>query len=296
MYIQNIFYSITCLMLLLSSCTSDEAQIEQAHLGGCILLSPVSEAPMDLYQESKIIPTDKYPPFTKKLTVYGLTLIGRDDISDDFMREVAKTVKQMFPQGEGIDSNLQEELIRNMYRYNAVIPFYKGTDHEMTRADKEAWDLTRSQNSVCDIIMEGVPGQTTEVVEHILHYVSSIGLHYTFPDEWGVSKTSKIYYAKQTAVQNKYYDVEQYGDIEEDEVRNRVIIQELAYWVIYTAWDLREPYGPKESEFKITNSTDLKTKLPDLYQVYAETIPKVMTVPDRTTLDGFEQQYSSKTN
>ena len=53
---------------------------EKTHLGGCILISPAAEATSDLYQESDIIPTDEYKPFTKKLSVYGITLIGRDDI------------------------------------------------------------------------------------------------------------------------------------------------------------------------------------------------------------------------
>ena len=265
---------------------SETAETVKTHLGGCILAKPAAEAPSDLYQESDIVPTDEYKPFTKKLSVYGITLIGRDDISDNFMRKVAKTIKEMFPQGGDIDSELQKEVLRNIYRYRTVIPLFLGEDHEFAPSDEAAWVITKRQNSICDIIMEGVPGQVNEVVEHILHHVTDVGLHYTFPDEWGISKTSKLYQAMQEAIDKKYYDVRQYGE-EDNEVRNRVLLQEYAYWIIYCSWDLRETYGPKEAEWSIMNSSELKAKLPQSYQLFKSTIPKVMVSPSRSTLEKF---------
>jgi len=279
------------LTLILSTCKSEKTASEttetvKTHLGGCILITQAAEAPSDLYQESDIVPTDEYKPFTKKLSVYGITLIGRNDISDDFMRKVAKTIKEMFPEGEEIDSELQKEVLRNMYRYRTAIPLFLGEDHEFAPSDEAAWNITRSQNSICDIIMEDVPGQINEVVEHILHHVTDVGLHYTFPDEWGISKTSKLYQAMQEAIDKKYYDVRQYGE-EDNEVRNRVLLQEYAYWIIYCSWDLRESYGPKEAEWSIMNSSELKAKLPQSYELFESTIPKVMASPSRSTLEEF---------
>ncbi len=288
---RQVFCAIVSLTLLLGSCKPEKTLSEttesvKTHLGGCILISPAAEAPSDLYQESDIVPTDEYKPFTKKLSVYGITLIGRGDISDDFMRKVAKTIKEMFPQDESIDDVLQKEVLSNMYRYRTVIPLFLGEDYEFSPSDEEAWDLTTSKNSICDIIMEGVPGQVNEVVEHILHHVTDVGLHYTFPDEWGISKTSKLYQAMQEAIDKKYYDVSQYGE-EDDEERNRVLLQEYAYWIIYCSWDLRETYGPKEAEWSIMNSSELKAKLPQSYQLFESTIPKVMVSPSRSMLEKF---------
>jgi len=294
--------AILCLALVLGSCSSGKNESEKTesaeaapeitetaktHLGGCILISPAAEAPADLYQESDIIPTEEYKPFTKKLSVYGITLIGRDDISDDFMRKVAKTIKEIFPQNETIDSELQKEVLRNLYRYRTVIPLFKGHDYEFTPLEKAAWDVTTSKNSICDIIMEGVPGQVNEVVEHILHFVTDVGLHYTFPDEWGISKTSKIYIAMQEAIDKGHYNIEQYNDEVDDEERTRVLIQEYAYWVIFTAWDLFEPYGPQAEWTGINNPDDLKEKLPLAYELFEQTIPKVMASPSRSTLEEF---------
>ena len=68
------------------------------HLGRCILLEPNRQAPGDLYQVGNVVATDEIAPFSKKLLVNGLTLAARDDISDEFMTLVAKTIAGIFPQ------------------------------------------------------------------------------------------------------------------------------------------------------------------------------------------------------
>lgn len=265
-----------------------ELTTKQTHLGGCILVSPAIEAPADPYLESDIVPTEEYKPFTKKLLVYGITLIGRDDISDAFMKKVAKTIKAMFPRSGSTDAKLQEEVLKNLYRYKAVIPLFKGHEHEFTPADKKLWEVTTSRNSICDIIMEGVPGQVNEVVEHILHYVTDIGLHYAMPADWGISKTSKVYWIMQEAIDKKYYDIKQYNE-EPEEEKDRIQIQEYAYWIIYCGWDLRETFGPKQAEFSIMSSAELKDKLPGSYRLVSETIPKIMAAPGQAMLEDFFQ-------
>jgi len=288
-----VFCAILCLVLVLGACgpgkdEPDKAEPAKTHVGGCILATPSAEVPTDLYQETDIIPTEEYKPFTKKLSVYGITLIGRDDITDDFMRRVAKTIKEIFPQNEAIDADLQKEVLRNLYRYRTVIPLFRDEEFEFPSEDQEAWDLLTSQNSICDIIMEGVPGQVNEVIEHILHWVTDVGLHYTFTAEWGISKTSKIYNAMQEAIDLGHYNIEQYNeeDVDEEE-RTRVLIQEYAYWVIFTAWDLYEPYGPEAEWTGIKNPSDMMEKLPLSYELFEQTIPKIMAPPSRSTLEEF---------
>ena len=91
----------------------------------------------------------------------------------------------------------------------------------------------------------------------------------------------------QEAIDLDYYAIEQYSDIDEPGVRNRVILQEYAYWIIYTAWDLREAYGPQESEWAIMNSNQLQDKLPGSYDLFKETIPQVLTCPGPEILNIF---------
>lgn len=285
---RNIFCTILFLSLQFVACNPDKNGLEDTHLGGCILRTPTGEIPTNIYHQTGIIQTDEFQPFTKKLIVCGITLIGRDDISDDFMHKVAETIKEIFsPNEENINKIFQEDLIRNMYKYRTVIPLFKGENFDFTSSDEKLWDRTTAENSICDIIMEGVPGQVTEVVEHILHFVTDIGMHYTFPDEWGISKSSKLYELMQQAIDNQYYDVAQYSDIDDDADRLRVLLQEYAYWIIYTSWDLREPYGPQGAEWSIMSSSELNDKLPQSYQLFQKTVPKVMVRPSKEMLDSF---------
>ena len=282
------FCTILFLSLQFVACNPDKNGLEDTHLRGCILRTPTGEIPTNIYHQTGIIQTDEFQPFTKKFIVCGITLIGRDDISDDFMQKVAETIKEIFsPNGENINKDLQEDLIRNMYKYRTVIPLFKGENFDFTSSDEELWDRTTRENSICDIIMEGVPGQVTEVVEHILHFVTDIGMHYTFPDEWGISKSSKLYELMQQAIDNQYYDVAQYSDINNDADRLRVLLQEYAYWIIYTSWDLREPYGPQEAEWSIMSSSELNDKLPQSYQLFQKIVPKVMIRPSKEILESF---------
>lgn len=262
--------------------TPADSDSEQTHLGGCILLSPAGDVPEDLYQVTDVMATDEYPPFTKKLVVYGLTLVARDDASDDFMRLVARTIQENFPQGEGIDGERQAEILRNHYRYRALIPVPKGEDFSFDEDPR--FEEVASQNTVCDIIMEGVRGQVMEVVEHILHYVTDVGLHYTFPDEWGISDTSVLRLAMDDSIEKGYYNVEQYSDIDDDSDRDRVLMQEFAYWVISTAWNLQEDYGPNEEEWTIRNAAELKEKLPDLFAAYERTVATTMAAASIETI------------
>ena len=284
-----IFYLALNLSIILTiSCDTKKSDLNATHIGGCILRVPSVKPPSNLYSISKIIQTDEYQPFTKKLTVCGITLIGREDISDDFMKNVAVTIKEMFsPDGENIDKELQERLITNMYEYRTVIPLFKGENYEFSASNEEKWDRTVLENSICDIIMEGVSGQVTEVVEHILHFVTAIGMHYTFPNEWGISRNSELYKAMNQAIDNGFYDITQYNEIDDAEDRLRVLLQEYAYWTIYTAWNLREPYGPKNAEWSIMTKSELINKLPDSNMLFEKYVTKVFTAPSKTILESF---------
>ena len=292
MFIRQVFCAIISLILLLCSCSSEQTDSETTQWG----ISPKGEVPHDLYQQSDIIATDEYPPFTKKLTVYGMILVGGDDISDDFMKQVAKTIKEIFPQGGSIDAALQEAVLTNLYSYRTMIPFFKENGFEsMTPEEQAQFDYLTDNYGVCDIIFECEPGpgQVNEVVEHILHHVTDIGLHYTFPSEWGMTQTSEVYQAMQEAIDKGHYNVSGYD--ENDDHYLRIIIQEFAYWIIFTAWDLFEPYGPEAEWTGNNNPTDLQNKLPLSYQLFRETIPKVMVSPSLSTLDEFtKNSYNTR--
>lgn len=291
-------FAVTLLLLTVAACGGGEAadsgvgHVEEAadtaptHLGDCILLDPKGDVPEDVYQHGDVVRTDAMPPFTKELQVYGLKLAARDDISDDYMRLVARTIAESFPRDAGLDADLQRELLANHYRYNALIPVPLGYDYSFMDEADEQWAAIERDNSVCDVIMQDVPqGQVMEVVEHILHYVTDIGLHYTFPEVWGIAEDSELAKAMAKAAEEGYYQMDQYADFEDEEVRFRVQMQEFAYWFISTAWNLQAPYGPVwEEEWTIRDQDDLRQKLPEMYAAYEETAARVMVAPSLATL------------
>lgn len=279
----------TTMILFISfySCIDDKVVLSDSVTLDCVLSQPMGVIPDDLYNVGEIIESEDYPPFTKELNVYGITLIARDDISDNFMLNIANTIIEMFPKSVDIDTMLQKDLLRNIHKYKTVIPLFYGEDWDLSPTEEQLWDTTAGENSVCDIIMDNIPGQVMEVVEHILHHVTDVGLHYTFPNEWGLSSSSTLYSVTEEAVDLNYYDIQQYSDIDDVGVRMRVILQEYAYWIIYTSWDLREKYGPQDSEWSIMNSVELLEKLPDSYQLYNDTVVKVMACPSDSTLGLF---------
>ena len=255
----------------------------------CILTSPIGNVPNNIYTVGNIEPTDKYPPFTKKLEVFGITLIARDEISNDFMQNVGNTISDMFSITSDTDLDMQRQVIESLYKYKTVIPLFYGEDWNISYSEENSWDETSAANSLCDIIMEDIPNQVMEVVEHILHHVTDVGLHYAMNDDWGLLSDSELYRVTNDAIISGDYNIAQYFDIDEEDVRNRVILQEYAYWIIYTSWDLRQKYGPAESEWSIMSRNELITKQSGSYDLFTRTIPKVMTCPSDSILNLFEQ-------
>ena len=274
-------------LFIFSSCTSDTVELRDTVTLDCVQTEPSGIVPEDLYQVGSITNTGSYPPFKKKLDVCGITLIAGDEISNPFMENVAQTIREIFTVNESTDTLVQQALLTNLYRYKTLIPIFYGEDWSIEPENESVWDALADENSLCDIIMEGVPDPVMEVVEHILHHLTDIGLHYTYPVDWGLTSTSRLYTVAQEAISLGYYDVAQYSDIQETGVNNRVILQEYAYWIIYTAWDLRENYGPAQSEWSIVSGNELLSKLPESYALFQETIPSVMTCPSDETLNLF---------
>ena len=289
---REVLISFLLFILIFSCSTKKESQ--NVILGpdialDCILTSPIGDIPNDIYSIGNIEPTDNYPPFTKKLEVCGITMIARDEISNDFMQNVCNTISKMFSITSDTDLDMQRQVIESLYKYKTVIPLFHGEDWRISYSEENSWDETRSSNSLCDIIMEDIPNQVMEVIEHILHHVSDVGLHYAMNSEWGLSSESELYRVTNDAIISGDYDISQYSDISELDVRNRVILQEYAYWIIYTAWDLRQQYGPTESEWSIMSRNELATKQSGSYDLFTGTIPKVLTCPSDSILNLFEQ-------
>ena len=254
----------------------------------CMISIPRDSIQTDLYSIGNIVLSDQFPPFKKSIDVCGIKLIARDEISDEFMINIAKTISEMFAINNNTDQLLQRQVIENMYRYKTIIPLFYGEDWAIASSEEQEWEQTNAANSMCDIIMEDIPNQVMEVVEHILHHITDIGLHFTLADNWGLDPNSELYRVTNLAISSGNYNISQYSDISELDVRNRVILQEYAYWIIYTSWDLRKKYGPAESEWSIMTREEFISKEPAAFELFQNTIPKILSCPSDSMLNIFQ--------
>lgn len=139
--------------------------------------------------------------------------------------------------------------------------------------------MTEAQNSVCDRIGQGVRGQAMEVLEHVLHHITDVGMHYTFPQEWGLHGESRLYEAMQEAIQKGVYNVKCYREIDEAHVRQRVELQEFGYWLITTAWEFQAEFGHESREWRIRTWSELIDKLPCGFALFMDTVLPTLVPP-----------------
>ncbi|WP_411029777.1 hypothetical protein [Spongiimicrobium sp. 3-5] len=275
---------------------SEETDETQDRIGGFLVDKPYNNDTIDFSNVSVTISDDmNVVGFPRKMETYGTLFAGMKAVPDEFLNEVAETFHQMFPQDAGLDLKKQHELLNTMLQYRSVIPVLEGRYESASEDINEGLEKLSNEYSVCDIIMykDGTGRQTMEVIEHLLHYVTSIGLHLTAPEAWSFTDPkSEVTVAMNKAIDLGLYNIDGYEDILEEakEVHQRVIVQEFAYWLISTYWDLQEPYGPmEEEEWNIDNKSQLLEKLPEGYHLVENTVAKYMSAPSKEILEKFRK-------
>lgn len=247
------------------------------HYGEAIITQVQREAPSDIYTDSGIVKTDEYKGMTKKMEVYGLTFFASDNIPDEFMTKIAKTFKEMFPKLEGENASKQEEILKNLYRYKACLPIVTEKEIESISVD------LINEYSVCDIIMKIKNRQTMEVIEHLLHAITDVGFSYTYPKEWGFKNDSLVSVAMNKAIENNIYNISTYN-IDIEDIKQRIIVQEFAYWLITSEWNIQAEYGPNEKEWIARNSNEVAEKLPDADKLFKNYANNLISCPSKETL------------
>lgn len=270
-----------------------------SHVGGCVLARQAREPPSDLQVLracSSLNHTNEFERFPKSVLAGGVTYIGAEDTSDEFVLAVGALTAEIFAPAPGIDLTKQLEVMRHCYCYRATCPISKGDDEGCV----EPTLFSCARNSICDRIGEGVHGQAMEVLEHVLHHVTDVGMHYAFPKEWGLCQESCLNAAMQEAISKKLYDVSDY-EKEEDSPSEllRVELQEFGYWIITTSWDLQAEFGPwrgtePDSEWKVRTAAELEEKLPLSYALCKETVAPTLVAPKPESLRAFAAYVQSE--
>ena len=283
-------WSMFVIGILLLNCSNegtDTAAASSATIGGCILSSSRSLPASSLKAVSSVTATDGSAttnPFTKTSTAYGVTLLATNNSSDSFVQDMGSTIQEMFASTGNTDSTTQTTFIENLYKYIATIPLF--AKNELTGFD---FAQSKDFHSICDTVSAGQGNrndQVLEIMEHILHILTNVGFHYTLNSDWGLSTSSTLYGCMEKAVNAGYYNVSSYESIGE-ESRNRIKLQEFAYWFITSAWGLQTTYGDNDTnEWSLKNSSNLQTSMPTCYtQLITNGANKVITAPNNTFLN-----------
>jgi len=277
--------------LFVSVCKDSVTNIKNLRrYGGAVLKSPANSKVANTANTKISIANTKNKIFTKELDTYGIKFKVMQGVSDAFLTDVAKSYQQMFPQVSSLDLRTQKKVLNALQQYNAMLPVLNGDHDELSDETNKELDKFRSEKySVCDVISYKVNNQTMEVIEHLLHTITDVGLFYAYPKEWKFNqKTSLVYKSMENAIKKKYYNISSYQNIKKknEEVYQRIIVQEYAYWIITTYWNLQEPYGLNESgEWTLKNKNQLKQKLPEAYNLIEKTVNKIMKTPSTAILE-----------
>jgi len=196
-----------------------------------------------------------------------------------------QALTEMFPAGATAPDK-QRMVLENMFRFRAANPvFYKEFVDKM--------DPARDRLSVCDQITIGLEEasekpQVLEVIEHLLHSVTNVGLAKTFGSQWGLSETSVLFAAMQEAVSKGVYDAATYDNIDNKEARIRIQLQEFAYWCLTTIWGVYPAYWDgawsDNSEWGLSSAQEVRDTLPKFWSLHQATTATIMGSPSAATL------------
>ncbi|CAM1342244.1 hypothetical protein [Tenacibaculum amylolyticum] len=291
--------AVICVLTIFTSCKvtpkkqEERGQEKNPKLGACVFATPQNSKTVNPSNLAISIHNGS-GAFAKKMNVYGMEFIVMKDVPNSFLEEVGTTLQEIFPQDSSLNLVRQHKVLNNLIQYKATIPVIDGHHDAMPEnVMEELYTKYENKCSVCDVIMYNVPLQTMEVVEHLLHFITDIGLNYEYPEEWSFNtKDATVFNVMQEAINKGFYDIDSYDDLKEDkEAYERVVIQEFAYWLISTYWNLQEEYGPNENEWTIRNKDELKNKLPSAYNLVENTVGEIMKTPSKSILEKLQANY-----
>lgn len=245
----------------------------------------------DLYKKGSLISNNKFKPYTRYIDTISLRIFSLERVSDTFIKDVALIYESMFDEKKLIDPIIQKHFLKtlqNFYVYQRIglisPDFNRGFDCCPQRG--------KYQHNHVDFIWEKdqieLERQANEIVEHLLHTITTVGFYYAFPDEWRWDKKdSPINLAMQEAVDKGHYNISSYSDLlnRDREGYAKVTAQEFAYWVILAEWNYFYLVGGPNDEFNLHTSSQIASKLPLAHKLYLDTVAKVIGPPDNNLLN-----------
>jgi serralysin len=274
----------------------------------------------DIYSKGSIIADEQFAPFNRYIDVNGLRMFVLDKVKDEFVLDVANTFEAMFPQSsDTIDLASQQLILQSTKDYNIFqrIGYIGPPENGEPASAPLSGDWEFAQDYIWETPSSSTASQIGEVVEHLLHTISSLSLKYTFPEKWDWDDTSSdVYLAMQEAIDKGIYNVSSYSSLKSDpEGYNKIIVQEFVYWFVSAEWDYFEVMGlsvngswegGSNEEWSLLTSQEVEGQLPLAHKLYVESFSKLVQKPnvskvtewfstDSSVADSIEDDISSNT-
>ena len=248
----------------------------------------------DIYSKGSIIADEQFAPFNRYIDVNGLRMFVLDKVTDEFVLDVANTFEAMFPQSsDTIDLASQQLILQSTKDYNIFqrIGYIGPPENGEPASAPLSGDWEFAQDYIWETPSSSTASQIGEVVEHLLHTISSLSLKYTFPEKWDWDDTSSdVYLAMQEAIDKGIYNVSSYSSLKSDpEGYNKIIVQEFVYWFVSAEWDYFTVMGlsvngswegGSNEEWSLLTSQEVEEQLPLAHKLYVESFSKLVQKPD----------------
>ena len=248
--------------------------------------------------------TTLYPPFAKSLPINGITLLSlpilpnAPAVTDNFVEKVARSVELILdPSATGITYNKQAAVLQKMQSLKTIqrIGYVGMGQYSPALETLPGWDNTNDNNANVDFIWE-TPSfsrdeQITEVLEHILHTITTFGLPGAYPSVFNqTSPSGPTYAAMSEAIANGVFDTSGYSQQPGetlDEFR-ALLMREYLYLLIYAEWNFITTYisgGSLSPEWTADTPLDVATNNPLGHALYTNYISKLLATPSTTILN-----------
>lgn len=264
MFIRQVFCAIISLILLLSSCSSEQTDSETTHLGGGILISPV---------------------FTKQVEVFGLRVYATNTTGDDKLLHAANILAEYVDNDEdGIPDN--PKIMKALIEGKGAIVMRK-TEGERTTGPRPRGQGLYDEETIPNARAQG---RFDASLEEILHIVSDVGWGGAYPEVFGRVPGTEISNALDRARGGCFMEVpEHYPDdawFTYDDTTCDYDCQnsEYIYWVLTSILGAQDYPGRLEQiqrEWRLNTREKVKQRDPAVYAILTNPEYKLPTVlPD----------------
>ena len=224
----------------------------------------------------------------------NMRIFAKEGVSISFLANTGATYEAMFADGTNIDATMRASFLEASNDYHVYQRLGLEVDVDATVSGDLDPPLPFGGNAT-DFIWENVqggPGQIGEVIEHLLHTVTSVVLYGAFEEAWDFDDlTSAVSLAMQEAIDAGVYDISSYSDYIDEEFYRQIVAQEYAYWLILAEWDYYVTAGKQQEgmtgneEFTLGTPSEILTQLPLGHALYENYIAKILTVPSKTFVE-----------